>query len=852
MIDPISPAYLLPLLGNAAKSWASGAASAKLKKLLETPPVKDAWDAACNDVVAEYPNLMTKYTGSALSNAPDPEEKETLEGSVKSFFKQAGFPTRYELKKLLLAAWIERKESLPEAERAAFFRLKEVEAAPVLGMLATRFFVRLAQKNEFFQPAVIDILQSMLEQQGQHRQLSEEEAKIALVGLKKAFKSTVEKTYRTIAVSAEKIFPITYSAKNGEKGKAGNGLLADAKEFKLVLLTGAAGSGKSSLLVNAAHELAVDGAPYLPLYLDVTQLKESFTQLRAPAATADDSNKRWEHLVQALSPDVSVEVLDALTEHLSPFFLVDKLNEVSGPEVAYNILQALHGYKKRRALKDTLVIAAGRQVPEELSERWTMLAVDRLPEQVVKQQIGTPQYNNLSKAARDLLSTPYYLQLALDSGNPDTGTAARTIETFFEKRVKMSPDELDKAAGAAFHMYKITGNTKFQKGAFIQKAGQEVWNKLDGASVVQSFDDDMTSFQHQLYHDYLAARHSANQKLWDPISLDVISLKANSFSAISMVLEQLKKTEAGDEFLRSVYDWNVTAAMDSLRAGETLTPRRYSDELHMALLAVISEKLFDNVTPTRNKAKTQFERFYSELGAKKIGHATNLSDVVREVETLGTSVPWFSVWKALFKLQKGASETDVTQINSKDPIMGWTAANVVKRESGQPDNARQLREIYRSHEAAVSDSNPLVQETAETGASLEQDVPYVHSDTIRWRVVHALGAFADDGTVTLLLQALEKDRYHWARYGAARSLVEIAARTDNEKIRSRIISNLAGRIATLSRGDYNSRRIVDEIERTVQYKDAAGDWKQAAQTLLDAIKKARATDEPGPDGKKSI
>ena len=98
MIDPISPAYLIPLLGNAAKSWASAAASAKLKKLLEDPPVKAAWDAACDDVVAEYPSLITRYTGSALSNAPDLKKKRRLKAKSNLFSKRQDSQPRANLR----------------------------------------------------------------------------------------------------------------------------------------------------------------------------------------------------------------------------------------------------------------------------------------------------------------------------------------------------------------------------------------------------------------------------------------------------------------------------------------------------------------------------------------------------------------------------------------------------------------------------------------------------------------------------------------------------------------------------------------------------------------------------------
>src|SRR5207248_2688031 len=116
------------------------------------------------------------------------------------------------------------------------------------------------------------------------------------------------------------------------------------------------------------------------------------------------------------------------------------------------------------------------------------------------------------------------------------------------------------------------------------------------------------------------------------------------------------------------------------------------------------------------------------------------------------------------------------------------------------------------------------------------------SDSIRWRAVHALGVFTDYESAKLLLQALDADRYEWCRYGAARSLVECAARSTNQdktdegnNLRIWIVGNLTARAPKLSSGDLGSKRVLDEIGRALFYRDAAPGWAEEAAKLLNAI-----------------
>lgn len=819
VFDPISPTVLTPLIWSGITKLGKSAATEKLKELFKKPEVQEAWEKACNHVSRDTP-LFNEYIGEAIRTSPNPEETKRLDDSMKSYFEDAGFPTREELQTLLLEGWKERKASLTSDDAAEFFKLQQSEVAPILGRLATAFFIELTQNPRFFNPVVTEALQKLQEllvaKSGAG--LTPEGAKASAEALQKDFAKLVPKLFKDILLPETTRFPITCSKEDDPNAVFdAQGLLTEVAAEKRVLLIGPAGYGKSSVLARVAKQL-VNSSQYLPLVLDVTQLRSSFERFRQAPSNEGELQQQWWLVLGAVQPGVSVEDLDKLTDFYPPFLLVDKLNEVPGPEVAYNILKTIYRFATRLKDSQPCVVAALRQIPEGLEYDWSVITIKALPEAFVEQQVGKEQFGRLSQPVKDLLTIPYYLQLAALSGVPEQGTAASAIEGFLRKRVMVDEEDLNKAAVAAFDAYEHNETTRFDIKAFTDKAGSKVWKVLFEAGTVRSIDSEEAAFQHQLYHDYFAARYCVLQHLWTDIgAFDTISLKANSFNAVQMVIEQMNEVQSGDDFLRTVYDWNLTAAIESLRDVEEVDPKKYTAEMYLALLALMSEKLFDNVRSTRTNAVNQFRKFRSEV-ARQIVSAKKIEDIFTLVQKQKSGHSWFEEWRSLFTQPEGMSEEQVSLINSRDAILGWTSANVIRRFAADQVRSAQLREIYRSHKAAANPNH----------------FPDF-SDTVRWRAVHALGVFPDDANLKLLLDALDDDRYHWTKYGAARSLVECAARTPQPEIRAKVIKELKERIKKLSDGSLFSKRILDEVGRTVFYLGAIGGWKESAMVLLKSV-----------------
>ena len=92
--------------------------------------------------------------------------------------------------------------------------------------------------------------------------------------------------------------------------------------------------------------------------------------------------------------------------------------------------------------------------------------------------------------------------------------------------------------------------------------------------------------------------------------------------------------------------------------------------------------------------------------------------------------------------------------------LGWTIANVLKRLKLSSSEQWHLRKHVRDRAVAV-----------------------------RWRLAHVLGSFPTLNNFDVLKNLLTGDPDAWVRYGAVRSLVEMAAR-GSASIRKRVFEFL--------------------------------------------------------------
>lgn len=283
-----------------------------------------------------------------------------------------------------------------------------------------------------------------------------------------------------------------------------------------------------------------------------------------------------------------------------------------------------------------------------------------------------------------------------------------------------------------------------------------------------------------------------------------------------MVPEQLPDDISGDGFLKQVYDWNWSVTVACLANAGLTNETRHSRELATAILYLIAEKMFDPVLRTAVRATNQLKyEFPSDPVAAKLRNIKSLNDVYSVEETV-TDKAWFLKWKKLFMRNAlpPLDEAEIEQIIDSDSVIGWTAANVIKRFQLGQTELRQLRAYFW---AISSDPNPF-------------------KAIVRWRIVHALGAFDDPENVKLLFEALNQDSYLWVSYGAVRSLVEIAARTKVETLRTEIIGELARRVKSVR------VKVLEEMGQTMFYQNPPKTWLTVCGHLLESVRDAQTRD----------
>jgi hypothetical protein len=632
---------------------------------------------------------------------------------------------------------------------------------------------------------------------------------------RKRFKEALQKELPEPAID----FDLTFKL-DGDDGIPVGSLINKTIDARRLILRGYAGGGKSALLRKCANLLLDKGI--IPIIINLKKwtvehskaLSEVFEQQR-------DVDQKFDILLDVSITDLNRNMLNFFPSQFEKFVMVDGLNEVYGKETTREILDLLDDYVKEKA-PYLYVVVTDRMVQREAGpSKWRMAELNLLTSEEVRKQIrdhfGDTAFEPLPDADKELLRVPYFLDYALESGSPQLGSAAKAIEAFFRESFFMTQEKfgeaaLNQLAKAAFNAYKTYKSTSFNAEIFRADAGEDTWNKLLESGVLKLSGGDVR-FDHQLKHDYLASRYLAlHNELWNSDSFDAVTFESKTFEPLLMTLEQLSDTTQGDKFIKNLYDWNWVATVTSLAKSD---PKLFSDEMSTFVLAAIAEKLFDPIRPTRERARMQLSEFSPEV-CGPFAKAENITAIFDIVGAFNSDVPWFLEWKHLFTRYNDPPlrEAEIRRIADRDPILGWTAANVIRRFKLSDADLRQLRAIYDAFDALPNDSTQ-------------------HAEVAQWRVVHALGMSDTKENVDLLFRALDGQGYHWAKFGAARSLIEIAAITENDDLRMQIIGDLKDRIASVS------RKVLEEIGNAIFYRAAPDSWGDLITPLLEKARDTR-------------
>jgi len=652
--------------------------------------------------------------------------------------------------------------------------------------------------------------------------------------------------------AGEYYFPLTFRSispdgASVEESASIEEAIGCVKIARLALLRGPAGSGKSTAMRRLADRLRQsDQMRVVPIYLQLRRLGSDIAdRLRQAVKDENDPEEAIAPLLPSSIMPLSMEDLQRLGEYVASIegglilVIADGLNEVYGEEVTSLILQRLTMYVTLRGLQACALVTDRITPRDTINQQWQPMQLERLTRDVVHMQFHDrgmdALYDGLDEIDRSLLQTPYFLEYALKHNPTELHSPTNAIAGFFE-RLGIKDEELDQLAAAAFAVYTDHHSYQFDKAHFEKEVSQNTFQMLldDGVVTIISpevpdqADDqsgtqpttDQAQFDHQLKHDYLAARYlSKHEDQWNPPVLDALSFEANSFDALALTLELLSDEGQADKFVERVHNWNWVAAFVCIAKAVRVGRGRHSQEMQMAVLALVAEKRFDPVQQMRKHADEVLAMFPPDTAApyKQVGDINELCQLVQQQVLAERKYqdrePWFPKWRDLFIRFDGPQFNEQILKKLVDPmaVIGWTAANVFKRAKLSNTDVRQLRAYYDACYAC--DTNDWM------------------ASTVRWRVVHAVGATDTQPAVDLLFVALDQDNYIWARVAAARSLVEIAALTTNASLRRMVINTLMDRVEK-AKDHTLANRTVREIGQSAFYRNARGDWETAITPLI--------------------
>jgi hypothetical protein len=493
-------------------------------------------------------------------------------------------------------------------------------------------------------------------------------------------------------------------------------------------------------------------------------------------------------------PSLTTANLDLLQPSLVRLLLIDGVNEVSSP-IGQSIIDLFNEFV--RTSINTNIIVADRLTRRDIAdpEEWAFATVMPLEESEVKSQVvkmrGEAAYVQLSDETKLLLASPYFLNAFLQEG-VTTPTRAQTLHQYFQEHGgNLTEPELQVVSKAAFIAYQTDRSRTFRLDRFEAEATVEVTQKLKtaGALIVA---DGLAYFNHHLKHDYLVSYYLASdEELWSPDSFNVATFFASSFDVLAMTLEQISEVASADKFVRRIYDWNYYGA--AYAVAEALNAQTVvSQEMQVVLLAMLAERKWDLITATAQRAKDALLLFRTGF-AQRLVNAASLGEVFKELGIINSGENWFNEWRNVYTTAPGSivDDSDVEKITVDDSVLGWTYANVLKRVKLADSQQALLRGYYANA-----------------------------SEPVRWRISHVLGAFPDRKNAEFLLTLLDSDPKEWVRYGAIRSLVEIAALTADTDLRKFVFLEIEKRAATLLK----TERTVQEFARAIFVQHAPKDW----------------------------
>jgi|SRR6188472_11856 len=563
-------------------------------------------------------------------------------------------------------------------------------------------------------------------------------------------------------------------------------LRGEAARKGRVLLVGDGGSGKTSLMGRLWRQAKEDRS-----YACWIDLRKWSTDFAKEWEAIDEYSWGASLLLSRLgTPSTSEQDLE-LADLESILLLIDGVNEVPSP-VAERILQTADYLASRHP--NVGVVVSDRLVRRaSVDGRWllTRVAAARC---------------DAAQSDDEMLRNAFFLNLTIREGL-EAKTAGGAFHEYLRDHVGLDEAQVRCTAQAAADAYEEQAARSFPIERFRQVAGNDPTDRLLGAGQLIA-ENSHAYFAHQLFHDALAADWLAvTPDRWRKEGFDPLTFKASSFDVLALTLERIDDPPEVDTFLRRIYDWNYYGAAFTLARARVLGEVQLSPTMYIALLAMLAERQWDPMVATAEQVRDALRLIGDKL-AHRMLNARQLDEVLELVAEQEGGDPAFESWRAIYLHHIGSepNEMILEAVQEADSLLGWTAANVLRR----------------------------TRPTAEAIAKISSLSREAQADVVRWRAAHVLGGWPCEESTRALQRSFSSDSDDWVRYGATRSLIDLAAA--DEQIRHDVIPWLSERL------DQPSDRVIGEIERALVRRPVPPHWTRDVSVLVEALF-SRAADE---------
>jgi hypothetical protein len=587
-----------------------------------------------------------------------------------------------------------------------------------------------------------------------------------------------------IAASYDNLLEESFTDVEAEESLAGRVLNSGR-----TIISAEAGSGKTWLLARLMSE-AARSDDVVPFWISFQALSTLDIAVEVKGVYA-----AIRRLLSVAHPDPRPILASA---GMAPkiLLLVDGINEASRA-FAELAIDALDEFAFRYPFAS--VVVTDRLVRRPISlDKWTLASVLPLSDGEVHRVWLEAGEGQELPSELGLLKRPFFLNTALVDDIAASG-GAESLSAYFTYRIGLN--EIESLSLAAFDAYSTYRSRVFSLSWLRSRVADQTIEKLIEAGALRD-DGDRAWFSHHLLHDFLAANAlSTMPENWTPHAFGVITLDASSFDALRLTAEQVSEPGHCDELIRAIYDWNYFGAAYALADHVPL-------ETRITILAMLADKRWDPIVGTVAMVTDALRLDGSDVGRRFLA-ATSPEELYREVKTFGSSNSRFIEWRDLFVTPVGtdADARTVERIRGADSVIGWTLANVLRRCDIDPDGMQQLVRI------------------SSQGSAVE-----------RWRSVHVLGAHPTEMAASALFDRLS-DEDSWVRYGAIRSVVEVAARTAQPTLRNYILGRLTE--AVQRRGLDN--RMTGELAKALNVRPQPEYWAPVIAPLIQQLVGASET-----------